>query len=239
MMTMVALAVPPAPAMAAIDPFALIVLLFIALPILQGVFGKKQKEEQRRRQEQRRRAQQGRSTGADDGPQARERRPERAADMVPDDLWELLTGERRQGRRDSVPTREWGEPAQNVPTSSAPVATEPEAEWQAIPEPAPYEPLSERDEESGRPWRVSDERPAPPPPPLPERSDNLPEAVSLEQPVTYDDAQERAFHEELAHLPPAARAHYRRRLPYGLGHEDEVRRAFILTEILGPPKGLR
>ncbi|MEJ2187022.1 MAG: hypothetical protein P8Z36_13985 [Gemmatimonadota bacterium] len=72
-----------------------------------------------------------------------------------------------------------------------------------------------------------------------ERSDNLPEAVSLEQPVRYDDARERAFHRELAHLPPPARAHRRRPLPYGLGHDSEVRRAFILKEILGPPKGLR
>jgi hypothetical protein len=233
-MIAVALGGAPSVSAAAIDPFTLIVLLFIALPILQGVFGKKQREEQRRRQQQRR-TQQGQASSSA-GMQTRERREENAADLVPDDLWELLTGERRQRTRDQIPTREWGAPAQDAPTSQAPVATEPEPEWEAIPEPAPYEPVSDEAEESGHPWRVSDK----PTPMVPrrERSDNLPEAVSMEQPVRYDDAQERAFHRELAHLPPPARAHRRGRLRYGLGHNEDLRRAFILKEILGPPKGL-
>lgn len=223
-------------ALAAIDPFTLIVILFIALPILQGVFGKKQREEQRRRMEQRRR-EQGQASSSS-GRQKQDRRPaESAADLVPDDLWELLTGERRQPARVPIPTREWDVEVEEVAVSEAPVATRPEPDWDAIPEPAPYEPVSETQEESGHPWRLSDE----PTPMVPrrERSDNLPEAVSLEQPVPSDAVREREFHEELAHLPPPARGHRRRRLPYGLGHDHEVRRAFILTEILGPPKGLR
>jgi hypothetical protein len=223
-------------AMAAIDPFVLVVLVFIALPVLQGIFGKKQREEQRQRMEQRRRAEQGQAPSSSGG-QRRDRPAESAADLVPDDLWELLTGERRQRARDPVPTREWDVDVEEVVVSEAPVATRAEPEWDAIPEPAPYEPISDAQEESGHPWRVSDE----PTPMVPrrERSDNLPEAVSLEQPIPSDAVREREFHEELAHLPPPARAHRRRHLPFGLGHDHEVRRAFILTEILGPPKGLR
>ncbi|HKJ93492.1 MAG TPA: hypothetical protein VJ957_10000 [Longimicrobiales bacterium] len=246
-------------ARAAIDPFTLIVILFIALPVLQGIFGKKQREEQRRRMEERRRMQQdGRSRGSETGgagagtPAGTAMRtgrgePESATDLVPDDLWELLTGERRQRTQDPVPTREWDAPVQDVPASSSraesgPVA-EPasEPEWEPIPEPAPYEPVSEREEEIDQPWRLSDERPAraPKPAPFPEAASRaLPEAYSLEQPALPGDVRDRMFHEELAHLSPPARAHRRGRLRYGLGHTDALRRAFILKEVLGPPKAL-
>lgn len=225
-------AAPAAAALAGFDPVALIVLVFLLLPVLQSVLGKKQREEQGRRPDQRR--PQGGLPSSSGDASTTARREETAADLVPNDLWELLTGERRQRTRDTVPTGEWAGSGQDVPDSGT---SEPEPDWDAIPEPAPYEPVTEAAEESGHPWRLSDE-----PTPMVlrrERSDNLPEAVSLEQPIPSDAVREREFHEELAHLPPPARAHRRRPIPFGLGHADEVRRAFILTEILGPPKGLQ
>lgn len=159
---------------------------------------------------------------------------DRAAGMIPDELWEILTGEKRQPR--PVP----------APAPSAPPAPEREPEEEG------FDPWAEglaRDEEVAerpRPPTVRDEdsevdrllarRRAELADRAPERTSRV---VSLFKEPPPPDIRHARFHrriEALEEAPAQARPAAARRL--GLERPGDLRRAFILAEVLGRPKAL-
>lgn len=145
-----------------------------------------------------------------------------AADMLPDDLWQILTGERR-------------EPAARAP---APAPPQPQPQ-QRPPAPRP----------TGVQPRPSAPRPAPAPPAprQPRRPEVVhlppvhepPVVVSMETPLEDSETRYARFQRRRANLPSAARVQRRREAnPYRFTSAAELRRAIVLAEILGPPRGL-
>ena len=196
----------------------LFIALFIIFPILDGVLKQRRK---------------GRGGGdGQPGPESRaeERAPEPeeprpASEMVPDDLWELMTGERRSAGPRS-PEREGA----SSPWSDADVLSEPEPE--RAPDTSAWEP---------EPW-MDETEPSREPVSLEYEG---PEAYSLETPapepiertVPSAEARHRAFH-RLIDRPKKERKRRMSPLMESLRSRDGLRQAVLLKEILGPPKGL-
>lgn len=201
--------------------FVLIILIFVIISILEGVTKKRR---QRARQQQgappdRSDAESSDRTVAgpearprpsdrerpDDRPAPQAQEPARAEDMIPDDLWEILTGEKRPPREAPSPESE------EEPEDQPEFEVEPEPVY--VPEPAPAP-----SPKPARPQPVSRERRAPDP------------AVAVGRRRTIKPGQL-----EVLDLPVARP---RRRIDLGLEGRDELRRAIVLREILGPPRGL-
>jgi hypothetical protein len=160
---------------------------------------------------------------------AQQQETESAQDMVPADLWELLTGERRlpEPTREEEPVSPWEPP--------------PEPEYRREPEPEPVY------------WEPPEEREVPvrlPEPPLervpPERPPRV--VVSLEESdperrrareTRRRDAARRRARERVSDLRPV-QASTVERSPFTdlLTGRDDLQRAIVLREVLGPPKGL-
>lgn len=159
--------------------------------------------------------------------------PGPAADMVPEDLWELLTGERR---------RPAPGPVETLPEPS-PAAGEGE-QWSAEPpwghEPAPpptREPV---------PWMEApvpvEPVPVEPEPSWPEPVSLEymgPEAYSLEQPLPSPEVRHARFHEKIEARRRRPRPSSPASLIRSLTRPSGLRDAVVLAEILGPPKGLQ
>ncbi|HEX7089067.1 MAG TPA: hypothetical protein VF192_02960 [Longimicrobiales bacterium] len=160
-----------------------------------------------------------------------------AADMIPDELWEILTGEKRRPVVVRPPeaegeTRPAGTRA-HVPDLEPDLGEDFEPEFGPEDvvgldaEPAPV-PVSE-----DRPLEVL--RPA-------GRAESLeaePVVVSLEAPLPSAAERHAAFHARIAGAAvEPARGRVRSRIPVRLGGRSELRRAMILHEVLGPPKAL-
>ncbi|MBI4546078.1 MAG: hypothetical protein HY703_12840 [Gemmatimonadetes bacterium] len=150
--------------------------------------------------------------------------PPAAADMIPDELWELLTGERRRptpaptptgpGRLESAESpeeaeaEEWGIDAEEVPAGEEVAEEVLREEAQSLEEiPAPAQPV----------------------------------IVSLEE-LAPPAQRHAAFHSRLDQsapltLAPRPRPSARRRILRS-GGRDDLRRAILLREVLGPPKAL-
>ena len=67
-----------------------------------------------------------------------------------------------------------------------------------------------------------------------------PEIVSLEELVIDDVKRHETFHDRLAALPRAERVHHDKlhELSQLFREPDELRRAIIMSEVLGPPKSM-
>ena len=205
----------------------LFIALFILFPVLEGILKQRKKN---------------RGPGPRDedavGPGGRDREEtvgeeevRTASDMVPDDLWELMTGERRETPGEPVGVADdaesdslWStEPEDPGPAGAATGTSGDAPEWESEPwmddSAASREPVSL---EYRGPEAYSLETPAPPP---------------LERRVPTAEARHRAFH-ELIDQPTGRRR--RRRSPLGraLRSPDGLRQAVLLKEVLGPPKGL-
>lgn len=166
-------------------------------------------------------------------PRPSEREPVKAAEMVPDDLWAILTGEQRP--TEGVETADEREPAPPRPEPAPDTAPERwEEAWMPLPEPR---------------WRLEEETPAEPPVrAAPERYgpeayslETLDErAVSLEKPLESATVRHRQFHEGLDDLDRRSSRRRRRRSQLGraLRSPQSLRQAIVLTEVLGTPKGL-
>ncbi|HSH45313.1 MAG TPA: hypothetical protein VK966_05635 [Longimicrobiales bacterium] len=148
-----------------------------------------------------------------------------AADMVPDDLWEVLTGERRQsGSRGDTASREEAAPAWSQETV-------------AVEEPDALGEMAEADwleaevgaSELGEP----------------DSQEETPRIVSLEQPLPDPEQRHREFHEKMESLIEATSIGSERRpdraapLRNALGTASGVRQAVLLSEVLGPPVSMR
>ncbi|HEY8469111.1 MAG TPA: hypothetical protein VIL18_05690 [Longimicrobiales bacterium] len=165
-----------------------------------------------------------------------------AADMIPDELWEILTGEKR--RPVVVRAPEAGE--ETSPVRAHVPDLEPDFEPGFKPD------YDEGDIESEfEPDEVAGLEAEPAPVPVGEdRSvevlqpaggaaslETEPAVVSLEAPLPPAAERHAAFHARITKAP-AQRERAASRIPLQLGGRSELRRALILSEVLGPPKAL-
>ncbi|MGH7446637.1 MAG: hypothetical protein ACRELT_03700 [Longimicrobiales bacterium] len=162
------------------------------------------------------------SVPRDAPPTAPHRQEEEAAAMLPDDLWEILTGERRAPAPVPVPHDAREEVEEEYAFDAAGPPDVPSAEE--------WRPARTEDTAVVLPEEAAYVRPVP-------RRD-VPAVVSLEE-LEFDGAlRHEQFHERLEALGGPARV--RRRAPNAYRFTDfaDVRRAIIMSEILGTPKGL-
>ena len=201
----------------------LLIAVFVLFPILDQLFKRGRKGGQL--PESKLPGEEGRVDPAPD-----EREPVSAADMVPDDLWAVLTGERRE--RGGVATRPEPRtgPAEPVPWS---IDAE-EMREEPIGEPAPSWWNEEPEEQQPGLEPVSLEYEGPEAYSL-ERVDFRPE--SLEKPIPEPEARHRAFH-EIIDRPGRRRRREPSALVRALRRPEGIRQAVVLKEVLGPPKGL-
>ncbi|CAN5715485.1 hypothetical protein BH23GEM10_BH23GEM10_10380 [soil metagenome] len=244
------------------DPAILIILLFVLAPLIERVLkaGKPPQEppDQQPRPQPRQQPRQipGQRTRppAGQAPRGPASRPTQyedddddlAAGMLPDDLWEILTGERRapaEPQRSQQPHRQPQPRTLPQPTSQdydtvdgPPASFEDDVEHSFETEYASFE-TDDADFEgetyTAEPVEIE---PYVHEPPVRE----APKVVSLEK-MSFDaERRHDRFHERLDSLPPAASIRSRRPTrASGLLDIDDLRQAIIMNEVLGPPKGLQ
>lgn len=209
------------------DFFTILIIIAVVAKIIDGMRGGT-KPQQRPGTQRRVPDASGRQGLPGAEPAARRRSTEdTAADMVPDELWEILTGQKRQPP--AVP------PSLPAP---APAETLP-ARWQEEEtierSPAPVVVRQPRDEEAEIDAFLKRQRKS-----LARRDRPQPKAVikSLETEPLPELARHRAFHDRKLAAPATVTAYATGDLiRRGLTGKD-LRRAIILKEVLGTPKGL-
>lgn len=216
----------------------LIILAFIFLPLLDGILKSRRAGQQEDvpiktpPERERERVGHGAGAGSPGGMSGTARTPDEpvdagpAADMIPADLWEVLTGERRSEPK--APEPSWQEDEEE-PWLRAPAEELPDelgsGEGELSPWAREYEDLEDAEPESLEP--VSPHH-------------GYPEVVSLEAPPPPPEVRHRRFHERYDSEPVApapAGGDFVRDLRSGLRGQG-LRRSVILAEVLGPPKGL-
>ncbi len=203
----------------------LFILFFILIPVLEGIRKGRQRRESPDIEEprQNRPRAPGRPTTVErpqPGPPRTQREPEpvEAADMVPDDLWEILTGERRE---------------RPVPAE----ATEPEdAPWIEEPRWEPDEEVFADERFEPAPWEEYRDETRLELPGVPTVADEAVKAAAAAIESVQPPRPRRASLREVVETPRATR----RASPLirSLQRPEGLRQAVLLREILGPPKGL-
>lgn len=197
----------------------LFIALFLLFPILEQVLRKNRGEPDSEEPDPGAPQEHG-----EPGQQAPERKPVKAAEMVPDDLWAVLTGEQRPAEGVGWEEEEvegqfgdsWSEEPDEARRVPEPVATpEVDSDWDA---PAP----------GSREYRGPEAYSL-------ERLDQ--EAVSLESPLQSSEARHRRFH-EIIDAQPVRRRTRRSAVGRAIRTPAGIRQAFVLSEVLGTPKGL-
>ena len=217
------------------DPALLLIIVFIVAPLIERLLkaGKGAQLPPEPRPQQRIPPQQ--RVPQQRPPQQRERSAgrseEAAADMLPDDLWEILTGERRTPRAPvPVPEVEPEEIDEQYPVEAYPDEAQ-SLEEAALERPSPRGWLSKYPETTEVVLGPEAfERP------IPERE--VPQVVSLEQLSFDSEKRHDRFHQRLETLTPAAKVRRPAPSTYRFTSDEDVRRAIVMSEILGPPKGL-
>jgi hypothetical protein len=231
-----------------VDPAILLIIIFIVAPLIERLLkaGKPNPPPQQRMPQRPRQRlpqeQQSEEWEADEQEQAggyrAESRGDPAAEMLPDDLWEILTGERRPPQRpgprpgpDASQPREIDyslEEGRSLEGSSL----EDEALLQA-----PQREASSSGEWSTEPDAIEVVLPAEPyirPNPL----RPVPKVVSLEE-LSFDpDQRHDEFHDMLHTLGGPARVRRPALSAYRFKTDEDLRRAIVMAEILGTPRGL-
>jgi hypothetical protein len=234
--------------------FIILFFIFFVLPMLEKIFGRgkqqapPQPEPQRRPQPEEEQAAQFERAERQPAPAARtgdrpvavESPPadDPAAEMIPDELWEILTGEKRQRPGPPPPA-----PQRPVPETRRP---EPEPEPEPEPDWGPWEIEQVEDEEEAyerhaashaeeieaerlRERRARDARRTPVRPP--------PRVVAFER-ASPTARSGRAMAAPAPRQPPSPRGRDVTRREPLLGHLPELHRAIVLAEVFGRPKGL-
>ncbi len=213
----------------------LLLLIFILFPLLQAILGKGQKTGPPKRPGSPRPGVGDRTGGAEEpedlrASQANRDGPTSAADMIPEDLWAILTGEPRPGTRrsPSTPPSPWSDEPDPRPASAGP---EP---WLEAPAAEPARPDTSWSDALDRDEYRS--RPAPPEPVSLEYVG--PEAITLETLPPEPEIRQAAFHARLHATEPDSHSPvHRAALRRWLRRPGGLRRAVVLAEILGPPRG--
>ena len=219
------------------DPAILLIIIFIVAPLIERLLkagkGAQQPPEQRPQQRMppqpfpRRQPPQrpqepvaGRPANEDDA----------AAAMLPDDLWEILTGERRT-------------PRETLPQPRPAPQGSYEEEDYSLEEPHSLEEGGSLENQSPGEWITTvpgDDAVMMPEKvytrPNPIRA--APQVVSLEQ-LEYDsEIRHDEFHDRLDSLGGAAKVRRPAPSAYRFRTDEDLRRAIVMAEILGTPKGL-
>lgn len=160
--------------------------------------------------------------------QRAETRDDAAAEMLPDDLWEILTGERRPPQRPSP---------QRPPEEAAPIEEALSLEAESLEEAGSLEV-----QPSGRWTSTPPEQGAvtlsPEPYIRPNPLRPAPKVVSLED-LAFDPEQRHdEFHDRLDSLGGPARVKRPAPSTYRFRNDEDLRRAIVTAEILGTPRGL-
>lgn len=210
----------------------LIILAFIFLPLIDGILKSRRAGQQEdvpdKTPPARERERVGQGAGTMGGSGRSPQDPVEsgpAADMIPADLWEVLTGERRSEPKPAEPSWQedeepWG------PTPAEEFPDELGGEDGDLP------PWAREYEDTGD---VEPETTEPVSPPH-----GFPQVVSLEAPPPPPEVRHRRFHEKYdseAPTPAPVRSDFRGELRSGLRGQG-LRRSVILAEVLGPPRGL-
>jgi hypothetical protein len=231
-----------------VDPAILIIIVFIVAPLIERLLkaGKQNQQQQNQQQQQQRMPPRPRprlpreelpeqwGQEEDGQPESRpvlhraETRDDAAAEMLPDDLWEILTGERRPPQRPSP---------QRLPEEVTPIEETLSLEAESLEEEGSLEV-----QPSGR-WMSTPpeqfEVTLPPEPyirPNPLRP--APKVVSREE-LTFDPEQRHdEFHDRLDGLGGPARVKRPAPSTYRFRNDEDLRRAIVTAEILGTPRGL-
>ena len=162
----------------------------------------------------------------------RDATPDAAAEMIPDELWELLTGQPKPRRAPPPPPAPWEEEA-DLDEVTAIDRVEPldeVEEWEARRQAEEAQRRREHRDLMARRLREQEMYSA----------KKAPAIVSLERPLPTAATRHAVFHQQLDAPPPAVpgqrapRPSARDRLFAG----DDMRRAFVLQEVFGKPKGL-
>lgn len=227
----------------------LVVVLFIILPILEKVLkGGKAPPPPERRPRGRGPGGQRPFPGERERPEVtsggvltggRREEPTSAADMVPEDLWAVLTGEQRPAR-----------PAPPPPPSRPEARPEPPVEaaaWEVESERKQVDALLQgRIDEQRREVRERDERIRRSRLARPEHLRPAPRVVSLETPLGDPEKRHRRFHDKMDAITAtevgrsSGGGKGERMLDaLALGSQAELRRALILQEVLGTPRSMR
>jgi hypothetical protein len=150
-------------------------------------------------------------------PPSSEREPIQASEMVPDDLWAILTGERRPEAEEGAAEEGHFEEAGDA--------------WEAVDFP----------EEAEAPWVNAE--PARSTEGYDAEASSLdsvdPEPAYFERPLPPSpEERHRRFHAKYDRPEPPPRRRRRSTIGRALGDPDSLRQAFVLNEVLGTPKGL-
>lgn len=165
-----------------------------------------------------------------------------AAEMIPDDLWELITGQKRE--RPKVPAPEPVPVPVPVPvrTSKVPArrpALDEEVEFpretgDEDAEAAEFVRTHRRDVQADVQAVLDQQKKV-----LARRApDRVSRVVSLEVEPLPERERHRRFHEKIDRPVPVVAAVPTPMQRLGLSGPEDLRRAFILREVLGPPRGL-
>ena len=211
------------------DLFPLLMfLIFILGPIFEGIARSKKKGQQPPPPQRRVPPPQSSRT---EEIGTRSRVEEDASTMVPDELWEILTGQKRPPVQQPTP----------VPPSPLDTRAEKRPSWDVV-----YDPELEEDEEAEvevvavedvnvetRRARVEAQSLE-----TLERH-SVPVVVSLEDNIPTTAVRHAAFHDKVmaAQAVPVVEVR-RRRTMLDLSNRSDLQRAFLLVEVLGKPKGL-
>jgi hypothetical protein len=211
------------------DLFPLLMLLIFVLgPILEGL---KRKNKQPPPPAQRRMPPRAAERQLPPAPSRTEEvssrpREENAATMVPDDLWEILTGQKRP-------------PVLTTPQPAPPVETK-RSSWDVV-----YDPDEEEEEADEEVLVVEDvnveTRRARGEPRSLETLDRHPQPVviSLEENLPTVAQRHEAFHKKITMpVPPPTPTPTPKRPFLSFSDRAELQRAFLMQEVLGRPKGL-
>jgi hypothetical protein len=243
-----------------VDFGLLLLILFILAPLLEKLLkaGRPKEPPVEQGPGQQLPQQRQRSLPGDEGAPAGAANDEPAAGVLPDDLWEILTGERRpkppprpatpaearpapQAERRPPPVREREPVGRQVPERSAgrPARTEPVVRERRLPR---VEMGGQRPAPGGM---VRRERSSGPPPSDADRLvrkvrvREAPAIVSLEAPIEEGEVRRARFQKRLAGMSAPARVTSGADPKVMLfGSNEDLRRAIIVSEVLGKPRGL-
>ena len=227
------------------DPAILLIIVFIVAPLIERLLraGKQNQQppSQQQRMPQRPRPRLPREERPEEWEQDEagqpesqpvrhraETRDEAAAEMLPDDLWEILTGERRTPQRPTPrrapgPVSEEGfslEEGYSIEEAES-LEVQPSGEWMSAPPESPEVVLPPEPYIRPNPLRP------------------VADVVSLEE-IDFDyDQRHDDFHDKLEGLGGPATV--RRRAPnaYRFRNDADLRRSIVMAEILGTPRGLQ
>lgn len=222
------------------DPSLILILLFIVAPLIEKLLkaGKNEPDDQppRPRAPRDLPGQAPRPTPRVELPrervEPRQRAPENAADILPNDLWEILTGQKPAPAPRRVPMPEPEPEPEEV--GGFEIVTEDGGSWDddvATEEIGASADVRSVETATAREIPVLYERP------IVERE--LPKVVSMEALTIDPKKRHDEFHRKVDRLAARDAAAERSPRTALFASTDEVRRGIIVAEVLGPPKGLQ